>query len=366
MKVLLAGRFGEGDILTGPERFARELFSELKENKIEVVFIEYFFKGYKGSSLGKRIFGKMNLNNDNSVWRLGILPILLRLISGQYDLIHLVNLQRFFMFVFLIKPFIRSKLTATLHGFLRFEIPSGKLFKNRNFIDFLVEKLIIKKSDLVIFPSGILLEAFRDHFKNKLGRYEIIPNGIGKIFGNSNISYPPVKDSINSIFYNGFSGTIDRGINSVFNLIKESKNKIKLFVMGETDPKLRSTGNLEIIFTSLKNQKELICFLRDKHAMIKGPAFDTFPIGMAECMALGLIPVITDKIGLVDYIHHGVNGFIYDESPNSDNSLQKILDDFYNGKFDLNSISCNAKKIYDKLNWNIISNKYIQAYNTLL
>ncbi len=135
MKILLAGRFGEGDILTGPERFARELFLELKENNLEVVFIEYFFKGYKGSSLWKRIFGKLSLNNDNSVRRLGIFPILLRLISEQYDLIHLVNLQRFLMFIFLVKPFIKSKLIATMHGFLRFEIPSRKLFKNRNFIE---------------------------------------------------------------------------------------------------------------------------------------------------------------------------------------------------------------------------------------
>ncbi len=233
-------------------------------------------------------------------------------------------------------------------------------------MNLLIEKLIIKKSDLVIFPSVILLKPFRDHFKIKLGRYEIIPNGIGKKFGNSNTPYPPIKDSINSIFYNGFGGTIDRGLNSVLNLIKESKNKIKLFVIGETNPRLRSTGNLEIIFVSLKNQKELISFLTDKHMIIKGSAFDTFSIGAAECMALGLIPVLTDKIGLIDYIEHGVNGFIYNESPNLDNSLQKILDDFYNGKFDLNSISSNAKKIYNKLSWNIISSKYIQAYSTLL
>ena len=38
MKIALVGRYGEGDILTGPERVARELYLQLKKKNIDVTF----------------------------------------------------------------------------------------------------------------------------------------------------------------------------------------------------------------------------------------------------------------------------------------------------------------------------------------
>jgi len=365
MKIALIGRFGEGDIIPWPERVARELFAELREINLEVVFIEYFFKGYSSTSLVKRIFGHTSLNHDNSIKRLGIFPLLLSLITKQYDVIHLVNLQRFFLFIFLAKPFIKSRFVATLHSLLKLELQFANLFISRNFIDLYVEKLIIKKSDLLIFPSCILLNQFREYFKISENKWKIIPNGAGKIFGKLDTFFPPVKDSLNCVFYNGFTDSIMRGVNDLFDLLKESKNKIKLYIIGNPVPDIHSMGNLEVIYSKLKNQKELIEFLRDKHVLIKADAFDSFSITTAECMTLGLIPIITNKTGIKDFIEHGVNGFIYDKSAPFDFGLVKILSDISNGKYDLNLISCNAKKIYGELNWINISSQYIKAYTTL-
>jgi len=175
MKIALIGRFGEGDIIPGPERVARELFAELREINLEVVFIEYFFKGYSSTSLVKRIFGHTSLNHDNSIKRLGIFPLLLSLITKQYDVIHLVNLQRFFLFIFLAKPFVKSRFVASLHSLLKLELKSTNLFISRNFIDLYVEKLIIKKCRLLIFPSSNLLNLFSENFKIPEKKWRIIP-----------------------------------------------------------------------------------------------------------------------------------------------------------------------------------------------
>ena len=126
MKIALIGKYGEGDIFSGPERVARELYSELKRNNNNIVFIEYFFSSYRNNSFFKKLFGSQKLGIDESVIQLGIFPLLFVLIKEQYDVIHIVNSQRFISFIFFIKIFIKSKLIATLHGFHNIEVKSNK------------------------------------------------------------------------------------------------------------------------------------------------------------------------------------------------------------------------------------------------
>jgi hypothetical protein len=39
MKIALIGRYGEGDIIPGPERVARELYRQLKKQNFDVTFL---------------------------------------------------------------------------------------------------------------------------------------------------------------------------------------------------------------------------------------------------------------------------------------------------------------------------------------
>jgi glycosyltransferase involved in cell wall biosynthesis len=362
MKVALIGRYGEGDIVAGPERVARELYSELKKNNLQVVFIEYFFSGYKNSSLYKKIFGR-EVPNNNSILRLGIIPLLVMLFKERFEIIHIANSQRFILFLFLIKPFIKSKLIATHHGLLKYEVPKKNFWFKRYFIDLWVERLIVKKSKLLIFPSNLLFETFKRYYKIPEGRCKIIPNGISNIFHKHNISFPSIENSMKIVFYNAFSDSINKGLDELIELLRDVKNKIELYVIGKKT-EVNSYVNIEIIYVEPKAHKELIYFLRDKHFIIKSPAFEPFSIIVAECMLLGVIPIVNDNVGMRDFIEHEVNGFIYDSS--SSNELVKLLNVIYEDKYDLNLISANAKKIYDVLNWENITEQYIATYQSIL
>ena len=362
MKIALIGRYGEGEIVAGPERVARELFRELKNQNHQVVFIEYFFSGYKNSSVYKKLFGKEFLI-DNSIIRLGIFPLILFLIKNKFEVIHIINLQRFTLFLFLIRPFIKTKFIATLHGLLQYEISRKYYWTKRYFFDSWVERLIIKKCGLIIFPSKLLFEIFNEHYKIVYKKYCIIPNGVSEIFNGQRIYFPPIENSIKLVFYIGLSESTNNGLGELVALLKDVKYKIELYVIGKK-AEMISSNHIEIIYMGLKSHGEMIYFLSDKHFVIKSFIFDTFSIFVAECMCLGLIPIINENIGIKDYIKNNVNGFIYDSSYTND--LSKYLDEIYKSNYDLNLISTNAKGIYEVLNWGRVTKQYIKAYEGLL
>ena len=163
------------------------------------------------------------------------------------------------------------------------------------------------------------------------------------------------------VFYNGFTSSINNGLYELLHILKDVENKIELYITGN-DPLISSIGNVKIIFAGQKSHSELINFLPDKHFVIKSTAFDAFSIFTAECMTLGLIPIINNKTGIKDHINNESNGFIY----SSEGDLKRLLKDIYDNKFDLSLISCNAKKIYEKLNWVKVAKEYIEAYQNLL
>ena len=53
MKIVLVGRYGEGDILSGPEKVGRELFYHISKSNPNSKFLTYFFKSGKRQKLKK-------------------------------------------------------------------------------------------------------------------------------------------------------------------------------------------------------------------------------------------------------------------------------------------------------------------------
>jgi glycosyltransferase involved in cell wall biosynthesis len=363
MNIALLGRYGEDEIVTGPERVARELFLELKNKNIPVVFIEYFFSGYKGTSLIKKLFGKKYFKNK-TIQRLGIFPLIFTFLKNEYDIIHIINSQRFLFFPVFLKKIISGKLVTTFHGLMHKEISKNHYLQKRKFIDFWVESLLVKKSDLIIFPSEILYDAFSKHYNISSKKSQIIPNGISKIFIRQDSSFPPIEDAIKMIFYNGFDTSINRGLAELLGMLKNVKCKVELYVIGErTDVNINNI-NIEMSFIEPMSQSDLIKLLEKKHLIIKSNTFDTFSIIVAECMSFGLIPIVHENIGMKDFIKNEFNGFIYSE--NSQNELSDLLNNIHNGTYDLFKISANARNIYEQLNWTKISDQYLAGYKSVL
>lgn len=362
MKIALVGRYGDGDILTGPERVARELFSELTKNNVQAVFIDYYFSDYEGSSLLKKLFGKEYIHNS-LVLRLGIFLFLFMLHQKKFEIIHIVNSQRFILFLLLLNPFFSSRIITTLHGFIRNEIPANKFWRNRYFIDLLVERFQVKTSRLLIFPSTLLLNTFRQFYKISDEKSFVIHNGISKVFFEQKTVYPSIANAIKFVFYNGFKNSINRGLDRLLDLLNNLKCEVELYVIGDK-VQVKLHKNIKIYFTDLMSHAELINFISDKHFVVKSSVIDSFSILIGECMALGLIPIISKNIGIKDVIKHGENGFVYNMS--SSNELSELINEIYYGKYDLNLISANAKETSKELSWVKISEEYISAYKSIL
>ena len=182
MKIALIGRYGEGDIIPGPERVARELYQQFKKNNIDVTFIEYFFTGYSDYSFLKKIFGKKKV--EDNVLRLGILQIIFKLLIEQYDVIHFINAQRFQIIIFILKQFLKAKFISSFHGLY---INETKLINvKKSFLDLWIEKISVSKSDILIFPSKLLSNLFKKEYK-LTQKYHIVPNGIDEDFAKKQI-----------------------------------------------------------------------------------------------------------------------------------------------------------------------------------
>lgn len=349
MKIALIGRYGEGDIIPGPERVARGLYQHLKGQNISVTFIEYFFTGYSDYSFLNKIFGKKKEEND--VLRLGVLPIIFILLKEKYDTIHFINTQRFQIFIFIIRQFLKAKFVSSFHGLFKSETKLTNV--KRYFLDLWIEKLSVTKSDILVFPSKLLLNVFEKDYK-VTKKHFIIPNGVDGTFTQKQTA-PHFSEEYKFVYYNSFC----IGLEELLNYFPSNPN-FKLFVIGE---KKKINKNVNVTFANPMNKESLKNFLSDKNFVIKSSAFDSFSIFVAECMCLGIIPIVSENIGIKDFIENRVNGFVYDSSV--PNNLMEIFNDIQKGKYNLNMISANAKKIYEQLNWGKISEQYLSVYNSI-
>ncbi len=360
-KIFYLGRYPKSNVLTGPEKYTISLFHFVSEYE-NVEFIEYFFKSYKGSNFFSRLFGK-EIDVTSKITRLGFIRLLFYLLKRKPYVIHVLTAERYIIPVYLLKIIIPWKIVTTFHGVLKYEIPNNRnrMKKINSYRDYLFELCAVRFSDRLIFLSQLHLDLADRYYNFSKNKTIIIPNGIDadfirddhKEFNNNLLKF---------VFYNGINDGIERGINYILDSVQKlEKTNIELFIIGG-DSKI-SNFQCKIEFLGPMKKHELIDFLNDKHFLIKSIIYDSFPILAIETMAAGLIPIVSDKIGISSYIKSGINGFVYSSSDN--NALKYLLDEVLSGKYNLNIMSEEAKKIINELNWPAVSEKYLKLYRTL-
>lgn len=360
-KILLTGRYNPTEILTGPEKFNKRLFKFLVNKGISVTFLDFFFIGNDGTSLWNRLFGKKTVIETPPVLKLGIFRIIIYIIKNKPEVIHLINLETFQFVILLTKKIFRFELITTFHGLFRREIKSSKFnwgFFHKIKINFL-EKLAVKLSDKLVFVSDLLFEKFESEYGKIDKKVFIINNGIDNEFLMQEIN-KEFNEPWKFVFYN--YGFIDRGLNYVYESLRKLNNyDIELHIIGEKEPKYQSIEKLKVFFYQSFQRESLINFLRDKHFIIKGDAFDAFSIFVAECMACGVIPIVNNEIGISKLIKNGFNGFIYEL--HLVENLRSVLEKIFENKFHLEEISRNCSDTVKSLKWENNLEKYLIVYD---
>jgi glycosyltransferase involved in cell wall biosynthesis len=167
------------------------------------------------------------------------------------------------------------------------------------------------------------------------------------------------------VFYNGHDLMIDRGLSELIPILEEGIqnyeiNVILYVVQGSYNTNYKSQ-KMNIIYTELMNSTEMANFLRDKHIIIKANKIDTFSQVVFECMASGLVPILSSKVGASELIINGNDGFIYDQYEELKTILQKKI---FLTKF--GEMSTAAKKKAEEFRWEKIINEYLILYKNHL
>ncbi len=355
------GRYNESEILSGPEKFGKRLLFHLNQEGKNVVFIDYFFKN-SDVSLVQRLFGKKIISKEPYVLKLGLIRIIHYLLKEQPDIIHIVNLEVFQILFLLLKNFLRLKIVTTYHGVLKNEIISGTHKSNylRKARVLMLEKLAIKKSNANVFVSNLLLNEFRKNYQDLVKSSEVIYNGLDEIFF-TEADQKKFTVQFRFVFYNGTSTNIERGLDELIKLLnKISDLPIELFIIGIEEGSISLKENFYIYKIKLMSGESLREFLKDKHFVIKGPAFDSFSIFCLECMSQGLIPMVHRNVGIAEVIRHCKSGFIY--NPEDHQSFNEIFDFIKNNQADLIKISSNSKALAKQFSWQKVVKNYLEVF----
>jgi len=362
MKIAFVGKYPVSEIISGPEKVAKNLFHHISSLNSESEFITYFFKSNKRQTFKQIFYGCEKISLNPHVKRMGIFKIIAELIKKKIDLVHLITFERFGFIILLLKPFFKYKLVYTIHGIYNYE---RKIFYNKPGLlselkDLFLEKLIFAISDKIIFLSPQMIKLAHDYYEFSENRIAIIPNGI------SINDYPPSKDfnlngDLEIVFYNGLDVSRKRGIEELASLLSKSGlRNIRLSVLGNP---VESNFN-RVSFHSPMSESKLFGFMANKHIFIDNLNYMPFSILALEAMALGLILIVSNESGLSSYIRNGENGFVYNSKNNEE--VVDILEDITKGKYPLETISKSAVQMAKNLSWDKIANQYYKIYEELL
>ncbi len=361
VKIIFVGRYNPEEILSGPEKVAKRIFTELKD-KTEAVFIEYFFDGSK-YSFYKKLFGKEQIASDSSskILRLGIFQIVLFIINYKPKLIHILSFERFVLIILFLKKFIKYKISYTVHGIVQFEnynfrkdLSISLEVKNK-----IVEYFLMKFSNKLFFLSEQSMKLAGGYYNFPTGKINFINNGVDEVFHEIFLKRKNSEKSKLNVVIVADSKRAEKGLDFFMKAIQPIKNDFIFSIIGEN---LIQDYHLE--YYRKMATSEFANFLLNQDIIISSSSFDTFHLTTLEAMSVGVIPIITKETGVSRFLFQGENGFIY--SYGDEESLRKYLLKLKNDSKLRLKISQNAAAIYYKFRWEDIANKYLEKFYEML
>jgi len=355
LKVLLVGRYNDSDSLTGPEKFAKRIYESIN-SKHDVTFADYFFDGSK-YGLKQKLFGKFTVRDN--VFKFGIFKLFFFTLKLKPEVIHILNFERFACVVCFASLFFNTKIIYTAHGLISYE---DKYFNNPSITlklkNRVTEKIIFRFSIYVIFVSSFLESLVLKYNKTLKAKTFIIPPGVDREFYGREVASH--QNDILEIVTFEYHPSRLRGITLLISALNELNINDFLTVLSENSNII--VLNHKSIVLKKNDYESYRHLLKNKDVIVCLSEYDTFSLFTAEAMCCGLIPIVSENTGVKDYISNGENGFIINNF--NKNELKKILTQIGNDKIYRQKLSTNAMTVYNELNWDKISEKYLKLYNS--
>jgi glycosyltransferase involved in cell wall biosynthesis len=365
-KIFLMGLYSFSEILSGPEKVAKRIFSEFLRRHIDVVFIEYFFEGTK-FSLWQKLFGKefIHIGFNVQVLRLGIFQIAIELWKKKPKIVHVINFSRFQLVSFILRPFVKYKIIYTVHGIKKYELEltNSKVMSYNTLKDKAADYVYTKFCDRLFFLSESSLKLASKYFKIDDARVRIVTNGIDEQFHKAWINRTINNRSKPKGIFIGDSDRIEKGLEFLLECLYEINYSLELYIIGTgyKSNYFKNNNNFEVIIVNKMPTDELSEFYKDKDIFFSASFYDSFSIAAAEAIAAGLVPVVSNQTGISRFIENGKNGFVFNYGDKT--ALIEIINSLVNNSEILKSISSGARLIYETLKWEKISDLYLSLYN---
>ncbi|MDZ4712980.1 MAG: glycosyltransferase family 4 protein [bacterium] len=353
MKIFYMGRYNPTENLSGPEKAAKRLFTELLKVH-EVVFIEYFFDGRK-YSLFKKLFGKHIIEkvNSSTIIQLGLISLFFFLLKEKPTTIHIINFERFVVIAYIYKLLRKVYILYGFQGVAYYEnLHFKKVTKWYLLKDKLCEKIIFRYSDKLIFLSKASASLAAKYFNFDISNISIIPNGVDEIFNRTSAVKRFTRDGCIKIVFIGSIERKEKGFEFLKTALKKITFSFELYALCN-EKEFTESNFLNV--PKLETDK-LAEFLLDKDVYISSSNYEPFSIAAAECMAAGLVSIMTEETGAARYVTDGVNGFVI--KFNDEERLIRLLNRLNNDRELLPQISSESKKIYGEVSWKKVLEKY--------
>ncbi len=201
----------------------------------------------------------------------------------------------------------------------------------KDWLRFLIIKLVFKFTDLIIFTTKFQKEIFQ-------GPYKLVEANIKYIHNPFSLERKSLSDIIrnNNILFIGriIEKNNVRRLISVFSSLKQSD--FNLIILGEGEIKKELKKEVQekkienIIFKGLFSRKEILKEMQKSYAMVFPSYTDISPNTLLECISTGTPFIVTIEQGF-DWLKGKVLEFNPLSNEEMKESLEKIMDlDFYN------------------------------------
>jgi glycosyltransferase involved in cell wall biosynthesis len=364
INVVYVGRYNQGEILSGPEKTAKRIFTEHSKS-CKTFFLQYFFDG-RIFGKAKKLWGKNVLQaDDNSIIvTAGIFKIYGLLKNISPDIVHIITFERFALIALIYAKLNGAKIIYNAHGIIEYE---NSVLKNVSLFykikDRFCEKMFLKKTDRVIFPSVNALDTAEKYYRIDEKKSVILPGGIDENF-NLTSKNGKTHEILRAVYiYKNEMNT--PGLELLSAALFKLYSELELFIISSESMELKLGNNIRMKWVKFMDSGELAEFYSDKDIFLSLNSYDTFSISTAEAMAVGLIPVITEETGINRYIENGFNGYIVKSG--KPEMVSSVIDELT--KMDAskrNMISGNAGMIYDSLSWEKVHNMYMELYREVM
>jgi glycosyltransferase involved in cell wall biosynthesis len=364
-EIIFVGTYNPSEKLSGPEKVAKRIFEAFTKNH-NSVFIDYFLDGRKYGII-KKLNGHELAQEVNGypVLKTGIFRLILTVLRCRPKIIHLITYERFYSILFFLRPLFRYKIIYNVHGIRIFEnevngmtIPTSLKHKDKS-----CEKLIFKRSDMLLFLSQSSFELASKYYQFNKTKIWFIKNGVDEIFHKVSEN----KNSKSNILKIVFVGEVInklKGFDFLLSTLQKLNFPVELCVISDSKISLNGYENINISFHKKMDTVDFANFLKDKNIYISASENDSFSITAVECMSAGLIPLLSKQTGSSELINNKVNGFVFNF--NDENSLINVLTGLNENPELQKQISSEAKKTYEDLNWNKICESYVKIYERMI